>query len=45
MANDEERGPKPTGIKQPVPKNPSVPGVQPKNTPTGRDAAPHGERR
>jgi hypothetical protein len=31
--------------KIPVPANAAVPGVQPKNTPDGRDAPPSGERR
>lgn len=35
----EQSGPKP------VTKNPSVPGVQPKNTPDGRDAPQQGETR
>jgi hypothetical protein len=45
----EERKKKPPFEKQPAPKqvsvNPSVHGVQPKNTPDGRDAPAQGDTR
>ena len=44
----EERAKPKDPAKPPKPQvsvNPSVPGVQPKNTPSGRDAPPQGETR